>query len=590
MRGRVFVGRALLKSLGASWKMEWPGLERLAEARARSPTGNIIYALWHDGLGVLGYAHRFQDVHVLVSQHRDGEFIARILAGLGYGLVRGSSNRGGVEGLFGLAKQLERGRDVGVAVDGPMGPRYRVHPGVLLLARRTGRPIVPTIATARRCFHLPTWDAQKLPWPGTRVRVQYGQPLMIPPDVGAADLNAMCVEFEATLREWTRLEELLHGRRLELRDIQDRRTWLERRSEEPRPTLALRVVAAAHAFARRSERVLRARPPGRGARPWVIGVGNLEAGGTGKTPCVVTLAQALAARGVQPAVLTRGYRGRLGGVHPVIVRHPAEPGASDETRLLAEALGPDVPVVVSRRKRDGLELLRARREIDVVVVDDALQTAALPVDRHLVLLDWENPLANGHVLPAGRLREPAGVLRRAHALLFTRARGATLPRHPAWAHLEPEHCFLAREEVAGLRDAHANVVDPSGLHGTGVVLLSGVGRPQAFERAAQTLAEEYGFEVRRTVRVRDHGDLDKILDKVLGRLGAIGCSHVVMTRKDLLRLREPKDEPLLVLEQRLVLDSVGRLLEILFPPVSPRLQNPQTAPRATLADRFPRQT
>jgi tetraacyldisaccharide 4'-kinase len=564
-------------------------LERLAEARQRSPTGNVIYAIWHSTLAILGYTHRFQDIHVLVSQHRDGELIARILAGLGYGLVRGSSRRGGVEGLFGLAKQLERGRDVGVTVDGPVGPRYSVHPGVLLLARRTGRPIVPMIGSAKRCLYLPTWDAQRLPWPGTRVRIQHGQPLWIPTNVASADLNAMRVEFEASMRDWTRLEELLHGRRLDLRDLQDRRSWVERRSEEPKPAVVLRAAAVAHAFARRVERRVRPRPPGRGARPWVVGVGSLEVGGTGKTPCVIALAQALVERDLQPAVLTRGYRGQLGGEHPVILRHPAEPGAADETRLMAESLGSDVPIVVSRRKRDGLELLRARREIDVVLVDDALQTVALPVDRHLVLLDWENPLANGHVLPAGRLREPARVLTHAHALLFTRARGAGLPRHSTWAHLESDRCFLAHEHIAGLRYPDGGVVDPARLQGRGVVLLSGVGRPRAFECSAEALAESYGFEVRRTVRVRDHGDLEPILEKLAGKMAAIGCEHVVMTRKDLLRLREPTNKPLLVLEQRLVLDSVGRMLQILVPEIN-RLRNPQTAPTAMPASESPRRT
>jgi tetraacyldisaccharide 4'-kinase len=585
----VAVGRSLLRAIGSTWRVEWHGSERFAEARRQSPGGNVIYALWHGSLAMLAYTHRDQDAQVLVSQHRDGELIARILEGFGYGLVRGSSRRGGVEGLFGLAKQLERGRDVAVTVDGPVGPRYRVHPGALLLGRRTGRPIVPVIATAKHAFDLPTWDAQRLPWLGTRVRIQRGEPFWVAADVREARLHAACRQLEATLRAWSRQEELVYGRTFEARDIQDRRGWVERRSEEPGPPPALRGVAVMHSWARQLERRLRPRPSGRGARPWVVGIGNLEAGGTGKTPCVVALARALLERGARPAVITRGHRGSLGRRHPAIVTHPAEPGASDETRLLSEALGEEVPIVVARRKRDGLELLRRRGEIDVVLVDDALQTAALAVDRHLVLLDWENPLGNGHLIPAGRLRESPQALQRAHALLFTRARGQALPRHPAWAHLEPERCFLARETILGLHDPAGRSVDPESLHGQGVLLLSGVGRPRAFERAGVELAKRHGFDVRRVVRLSDHAELDRMLEKQLGRMQGIGCQVIVVTRKDFLRLQQPEGKPLLVLEQRLSLDSVGRLLRILVPEIT-RLRNPQTAPREMPERGFPRPT
>src|SRR5262249_7318869 len=75
---------------------------------------------------VLAFTHRWRDIQVLVSQHRDGEWIARILSRMGYGLARGSSRRGGAEALFRLATLLERGRDVAITVDGPVGPRYIV--------------------------------------------------------------------------------------------------------------------------------------------------------------------------------------------------------------------------------------------------------------------------------------------------------------------------------------------------------------------------------------------------------------------------------------------------------------------------------
>jgi tetraacyldisaccharide 4'-kinase len=590
MNLQVAAGRAVL-ALGRTWRVEWHGMQRLDAARRRSPSGNIIYALWHGSLAMLTYTHRDRDVQVLVSPHRDGEIVARILASMGYGLVRGSTHRGAVEALFGLAKHLEHGRDVAITVDGPMGPRYAVHPGVLLLARRTGRPIVPIIATARNGTFLSSWDAQRLPYPLSRVRIQHGEPIWLGRDRGALTLRQGREELASSLRRWTRDEEMVHGRRVDLRDVQDRRSYWERISERDDPPLGLRALAAVHGAARHLERRLRPRPPGRARRQWVVGVGNLEAGGTGKTPCVITLVRALAERNVRVGVLTRGHRGRLGRQHPVILTPENEAQASDETRLLADALLPESVVVVARNKRRGLELLEARQDLEVVVVDDAFQTAGLPVDRHLVLLDWERPLGNGHLLPAGRLREPAVALRRAHALLFTRARGDAMPRHPAWSHLEPERCFLARERMLGMRSPSGERIDPERLRGQGIALLSGVGRPRAFETGAQEIVASYGAEVRRIVRLGDHAPIDAAVRWLTGKLHGIGCRFLVLTHKDLKRLPVPptNDEPLLVLEQRIEVDAVVELLQILVPR-STGLRSSRSSPTAMPERGSPRPT
>jgi tetraacyldisaccharide 4'-kinase len=373
--------------------------------------------------------------------------------------------------------------------------------------------------------------------------------------------------LEHSLGDWTLAEEGRYGHRIDLRDLRDERGWIERQSDSPHPPALLRAASAVHAVVRRAERRWRPRPPGAGGRPWVVGVGNLEAGGTGKTPCIVTLGGALQGAGLGCAVLTRGYGGRLGRREPAVVTVADAPEAADETRLLAEALGPEVPIVVSADKRRGLDFVRRSLDLDVVLVDDALQTPRLPVDRHLVLLDWEEPLGNGYVLPAGRLREPPQALAAAAAVVFTRARGAETPQHPAWAHLQPGRTFLARETILGLRRPDGAWVDARGLGGSAVALLSGIGRPRAFERAAALLAQQHGFEIRRIVRIGDHAAIEPALGRLLDRLSAISCQHVIVTRKDLLRRQPPhrNEEPLLVLEQRLEVESLGRLLRILVP-------------------------
>jgi tetraacyldisaccharide 4'-kinase len=565
MKARIVTGTGLLQALGATWRIDVRGEEHLEAARRASPRGNVIYTLWHRSLLILAYTHRRRDIQILVSQHRDGGWIAGILARMGYGLVRGSSRRGGVEALFRLATVLEEGLDVGVTVDGPVGPRYSVHPGVALLARRTGRPIVPLTATYRRGVDLPTWDGLRVPAPGTHVEVTYAPAVWAQSASGVASVPALQEQVGGVLGDLTREQEARYGRSIDLVDVQDRRSWWERAGESRRPRLWLRAASRVYGGAVRVERVLRPRPPGRASRPWVIGIGNLEAGGTGKTPCLALLAGALAQSGLQVAILTRGHGGALGR-RPEFVDAAALARASDETRWLVATLGPQVPVLVARDKAAGLERLRRRQALDVVIVDDAFQTSRLRVDRHLVLLDWAEPWGNGWLLPAGRLREPPAALGRAAALLFTRARGPTPPLVATGAaHRVPR--FVAFEEDAGLHTPAGATFDAESLRGQGVATACGIGRPQAFERLVAAVAARHGFAIRRRVRVGDHAAIEPALRRLAARLAALDCTHIVVTAKDAARLGVGSqwNEPLLVLEQRLVIPDLVSLLDCLCP-------------------------
>jgi tetraacyldisaccharide 4'-kinase len=158
--------------------------------------------------------------------------------------------------------------------------------------------------------------------------------------------------------------------------------------------------------------------PVRSVPPVVVSVGNIEAGGTGKTPFTMALASALASRGIRTCVVTRGYRGKLSG--PVVVRPDhASDEVGDEALLMARTLG--IPVIKSPDRVRGALLARVCCGAEVVVLDDGFQHRRLRRDLDIVLVSRD--VSKERLLPAGPLREHAGALARAHRVVAMKGSG-----------------------------------------------------------------------------------------------------------------------------------------------------------------------
>ncbi|MEK6785190.1 MAG: lysophospholipid acyltransferase family protein [Nitrospirota bacterium] len=135
------VGAALIRGIARTMRYETRGQEAV-DALYREG-GHAITAFWHAQQLMIPFGYRGPGAHVLISQHGDGEIIARIIARFGHGAVRGSSTRGGANALRALIKLARSGQDVAVTPDGPKGPRHVAKLGVIQLAKASGLPIVP---------------------------------------------------------------------------------------------------------------------------------------------------------------------------------------------------------------------------------------------------------------------------------------------------------------------------------------------------------------------------------------------------------------------------------------------------------------
>jgi len=161
----------------------------------------VIAAFWHGRLLMMPFLYPGQPRTILISHHRDGEYISRIATILGLEVIRGSATRGGARAFKQMVQALREGRHLAITPDGPTGPRGKVKLGVIELAKLTGAPILPVSFSAAHRRFLTSWDAFLVPLPFSRAVYVWGEPIYVEP--------------AATREEMVKYQELL-GARLEL--------------------------------------------------------------------------------------------------------------------------------------------------------------------------------------------------------------------------------------------------------------------------------------------------------------------------------------------------------------------------------------
>jgi lysophospholipid acyltransferase (LPLAT)-like uncharacterized protein len=198
VRLSILGGGGVLRALSATWRYRIiDDGEVRSRRQARTP---ILFALWHGQMLPLLWHHRNEGVAVVVSEHKDGEIIARILEWMGYRLIRGSSSRGADRALLGIVRTLKNGKDVAITPDGPRGPARKFAPGAVVAANRAGAPIIPALACVDRAWTLSSWDGFVIPKPFARITIAYGAPVRIDAP-SSRDAAAEAPRLESLMRE-----------------------------------------------------------------------------------------------------------------------------------------------------------------------------------------------------------------------------------------------------------------------------------------------------------------------------------------------------------------------------------------------------
>ncbi|MBZ5682266.1 MAG: lysophospholipid acyltransferase family protein [Acidobacteriia bacterium] len=159
----------------------------------------VVASFWHNCIIPATWVCRNYRIHVMNSTSYDGEYIARIIRRFGFVPVRGSSSRHAVRALLGLRRALDDGWTVAFTIDGPRGPRYKVKPGPVALARSSGVPLAMFHLAVDKAWILNSWDRLMIPKPFSRVLMRIGKLIHVPLDATDEDLQRHTAELQSSL-------------------------------------------------------------------------------------------------------------------------------------------------------------------------------------------------------------------------------------------------------------------------------------------------------------------------------------------------------------------------------------------------------
>ena len=192
----IWLGYGIIRLIGPTLRI---AVSREDGAQSTLDQRPLIASFWHSCMIPATYIFRNMGIRVMSSNSYDGEYMGRIIHKFGFVAVKGSSSRNAVRALLGLRRALEEGWTVAFTLDGPRGPRHKVKPGPVALARSSGLALTMFHAAVDRAWVVNTWDRLMIPMPFSRVLVRFGKLIPVPEDASDEDIERYTGKLQASL-------------------------------------------------------------------------------------------------------------------------------------------------------------------------------------------------------------------------------------------------------------------------------------------------------------------------------------------------------------------------------------------------------
>ena len=192
----IFLGHAIIRLIGPTLRVSVSYEEGAQQTLDQRP---LVASFWHSCMIPATYIFRDMGIRVMSSDSYDGQYMGRIIHKFGFVAVKGSSSRNAVRALLGLRRALQEGWTVAFTLDGPRGPRHKVKPGPVALARSSGLAMTMFHAAVDKAWVLNSWDRMMIPVPFSRVLVRFGKLIRVSEDASDEDVERYTAELQAAL-------------------------------------------------------------------------------------------------------------------------------------------------------------------------------------------------------------------------------------------------------------------------------------------------------------------------------------------------------------------------------------------------------
>ena len=190
---------AAINLIGKTLRVEIEGVDYKHSGAEKFLTP--ILCLWHDRIFTGTYYLRDRGFVVMSSISLDAEYTARCIQRFGFGVIKGSSTRGGTRALIEMSRLMKTGVPMAFTIDGPRGPKYQAKAGPALLAKLTGNPMLPFSVEVKRFWTINSWDKFQIPVPFTRVKVFFDEPIFVSTNADADELEQKRLELQESLND-----------------------------------------------------------------------------------------------------------------------------------------------------------------------------------------------------------------------------------------------------------------------------------------------------------------------------------------------------------------------------------------------------